>query len=37
MCTHPHEGEKFETVWDDELQQWQYKDAKRLNPAEATR
>ena len=30
-------GEKFETFWDDELQQWRYKDARRLDAAEASR
>ena len=30
-------GEKFETFWDDELQQWRYRDARRLDAAEASR
>lgn len=32
-----HAGEQFETFWDDELQQWRYRDAKHLDAAEAAR
>lgn len=29
-------GEKFQTFWDDEQQQWRYRDAKRLDAEEAS-
>lgn len=30
-------GEKFESYWDEELEQWRYRDAKRVTGEEAAR
>jgi hypothetical protein len=30
-------GERFESFWDDKLQEWRYRDARRVDVAEADR